>query len=154
MSLPRVGRRVVLGVLLSSLLAPVTLAAQDGEAAVRAVVDSIVAALNAGDAAGIVAHYASDASILPPGEPAVGLEAYKAELEQHLADNTSVFETEILDVGVHGDIAHVRASYHHSLTTSDGEETHEMGNWLITFRNVEGDWKISGEIWAPAPAAM
>lgn len=138
-----------LSLAVASLLLPVAVSAQDDEAAVRAVIDGLVAGINAGDLEAALSYYADDATVMPPQQPGVeGKDALREGLEEYLSANKVHSEAEILDVGVNGDLAHVRATYHDTLTNADGQETHNTGNWLLVLKKGEVGWKITSELWA------
>ena len=145
---------LVLATLLVLVLLPAAASAQSDEEAARAVVVDLVAALTNGDADAAKALYTDDAVSMGPQEPAnAGREAIDASLSEFVAQNTFASETTIVEVEVHGDLAHVRATYHDTVTAKESGEVSDVnGNWLLVLeRGDDGAWKINRELWVHTP---
>ena len=144
--------------------APAALAAQDqasemahdhGDvgAAIEAATEAFVNAYNAGDAAGVAALYAEDATVMPPNaEPAVGREAIEAAMRAELdaAPGFSlVLETTSLEVT--GDVAVELGRY----VVTDPEGGHaDHGSFIAYWKRVDGGWKMAADIWNSSMPAM
>jgi uncharacterized protein (TIGR02246 family) len=152
----------MLGLLLSS---PSAMAADDA-GAIRAGTDAWIKAYNAGNADAIVAMYAEDAVIMPPGAaPARGRAAIKQFLVKDIADSKAAGITLVLtkenDVGVKGDVAWHAGTY---TVANKAGATVDSGGYMEVWRKAGGKWHIVRDIWnsstppptaapAPAPAA-
>jgi len=129
------------------------------EAALRAGTTTWMAAYNAGDADRIVALYAEDGVMMPPGAPAAtGHAAMRAFLTADIA-NAKAAGVTLLDgdssTGVSGNIGWHSGSY--KVTDASGA-TVDSGSYLETCRKADGKWLIIRDIWnsdrpAAAPAA-
>ena len=105
----------------------------------------------AGDVETLVAQYAPDAIVMPPGAPrAEGTEAIRAMftgwLEQAPPATTTVTSDEITVVGS-GDYAHATGSWTMTGTGPDGAEYSDAGKFLAVWQNVNGEWVIVRDIW-------
>ena len=118
----------------------------DVGAALEAATEAFVNAYNAGDAAGVAALYAEDATVMPPNaEPAVGREAIEATMRAELdaAPGFSLaLETTSLEVT--GDVAVELGRY----VVTDPEGGHaDHGSFIAYWKRVDGEWKMAADIW-------
>lgn len=112
--------------------------------------DAWEAALNAGDVEALTAMYAEDCRILPPN----------AELGQGRAAAAAAFG-EMIDAGLTGELETVEArvagdiGYHvgtYVLEGPDGSQV-DRGKFVEVWRQIDGDWQISNDIWNSDMAA-
>jgi uncharacterized protein (TIGR02246 family) len=130
----------------------------EDKASVRAVDAQWARAATAGDGQAIAALYASDAILLPPGEPMVKGEAAK----KYWVDFTNGFsgpvELNTMAVEGGGDVASAIGTYTMSLTprkTGAKPLPPQEGKYLeVLKRQGDGSWKIIYDMWSPdAPPA-
>jgi ketosteroid isomerase-like protein len=120
---------------------------------------------NAGQADAIVALYADDAVLMPPGAPAAqGSAAMKAYLTADIAQSQAAglslaTDTTPVTAGASGDLGWRSGTY--SVKDKAGA-TVETGKWLEAWERRSGKWLVIRDIWnsdskataaAPAPAA-
>jgi len=130
--------------------APAGLSAED-EAAIRAGDAEWARAATAGDGNAIAALYTSDATLLPPGEPAFQGEAAK----KYWVDFINAFSapTELTPTAVEGrgDLAIVAGNYRITLTPKTAGAKPlpvEEGKYLeVLKKQADGSWKIAYDIW-------
>ena len=132
-------------------------AVADDAATIRAGTQTWVQLFNAGSASGLIALYADDAVLMPPGAPlARGQAAIKAHLAKEIAGAKAggvafVLGTEN-EVGVSGDLAWHSGTY---LVKNKAGATVDAGKYLETWRKVGGKWRLIRDIWnsdGPPPA--
>lgn len=104
-----------------------------------------VAAYNAGDAEALAAHFADEALLLPPGEPALaGRLAVERYLRQMLAGEAGTLDVVMHDVRESGGLAVDRAAY--AVRGEDGAV--RRGKYVMVWqRNAAGAWKIVWDMW-------
>jgi len=125
------------------------------EVALRAGTTTWMAAYNAGDVDRIVALYAEDAIMMPPGAPAAtGHAAMRAFLTADIANakaaGVTLFDGES-STGVSGNIGWHSGSY--TVKNAAGE-TVDSGSYLETCRKTDGKWLIIRDLWnSDRPAA-
>jgi uncharacterized protein (TIGR02246 family) len=130
--------------------APARLSAED-EAAIRAVDQAWAKAATAGDAAGLAALYASDAVLLPPGEPAM-----HGEVQKYVSGMTAAvsgpFELKTTTVEGRGDLAYSVGEYRATLTEKKpGAKPMptETGKYIeILKKQPDGSWKMIYDMWS------
>lgn len=125
----------------------------DVAAAIEAANEAYVNAYNAGDAAGVAAVYAEDATVMPPNaEPAVSRDAIEATMQAGLdaAPGFSLaLETTSLEVT--GDVAVELGRY----VVTDPEGGHaDHGSFIAYWKRVDGGWKMAADIWNSSMPAM
>lgn len=112
-------------------------------AEIAALSDAWETALNDGDLDTLVGLYAEHARIMPPnGEAAVGHDAVRAAFSP-MIDAGLGAELETVRSVSAADIGYALGTYR---VTSGGEEL-ERGSFVITSGLVDGEWKITGDIW-------
>jgi uncharacterized protein (TIGR02246 family) len=151
----------VAGLIVFTAVAPMAVAADDA-AAIQAVTAAWVKGYNAGNTDAIVALYAEDAVVMPPGAPPLrGHAAIRQYLVKDIAGSQAAGITLVLgsvnDVGVSGNLAWHSGTY--SVTNKSGA-TIDTGKYLEARRKVGGKWQIIRDIWnsdtpsaAPVPPA-
>jgi uncharacterized protein (TIGR02246 family) len=131
------------------------------DAAIRTVSPAWATAYNAGDADALVALYAEDAVVNPPGVPAASGHAAIREYFVKDVDAAKaagvVFNLTTSDVGVSGDLGWESGTF--TVTDKSGA-TIETGKYVSLFQKRDGKWLLFRDIWnsdtapvAPAPAA-
>ena len=113
----------------------------------RAYGDAVVA----GDIDAIMAQYAPDAILLPPGAPRMeGSAAIRSMFEAWVQEglpSSMTLTTGDVTVASAGDYAHAVGSFSLSGTAPDGTEWGDEGKYLAVWKNVDGDWKMVADIW-------
>jgi ketosteroid isomerase-like protein len=100
-------------------------------------------AINRGDVAAIVALYAPDAQILPPGAAAVvGPEAIRQFFQRLLSlPELSIEVTnESTEVAAAGDLAYSRGRFRMSWGKRE-ERLEDRGKYLVVWRRIDGEWR-------------
>ncbi|HQR11663.1 MAG TPA: DUF4440 domain-containing protein [Casimicrobiaceae bacterium] len=136
------------------------IAADDAAATIRAGTAAWVKAFNAGNVDGVVATYAEDAVVMPPGSPMLrGHAAIKPVLAREIAGAQAGGVTFVMgnvnDVAVFGDTAWHSGTF--SVTNKSGAVV-DTGKYMEIWSKKGGKWHISRDIWnsdtpPPAPAA-
>jgi uncharacterized protein (TIGR02246 family) len=127
--------------------------------AVRAVAEGIVAADNARDVERVVAHYAADAVLLPPGEsPVHGRAAIRPRYEALFAAFAPAIVGRVDEVCAEGRLALVRGHNGGRLAARGGEPSRDLDDayLMVLRREDDGHWRISHLIWhraSPPPSA-
>jgi ketosteroid isomerase-like protein len=139
------------------LLATATPAlACDGDTAgVRAVAEGIVAADNARDIGRVLAYYADDAVLLPPGElPLSDHGEIRRRYDGLFQDFDPDIEARIDEICADGNIAFVRGHNGGWLVSRVGGRSRELDDvyLMVLRRDAGGDWKIARLMWHPAHA--
>ncbi|HSM35745.1 MAG TPA: SgcJ/EcaC family oxidoreductase [Longimicrobiales bacterium] len=128
--------------------------AGDHAAGIEAANEAWANAFNAGDAAALTAIYTPDAVVMAPGaERAVGTAAIQALFEAALGAASGVTVTlESAALEHAGDMVLEHGKY--VMTGPDGGHA-DHGSYMAVWRQVDGEWKISRDIWnsSMAPAA-
>jgi uncharacterized protein (TIGR02246 family) len=127
-------------------------------AAIGQIREAYVAADNAGDAAGIAALYAANATFMPPDQPAVsGSAAVQAHYEAILEQMTASLTVNSRETHAAGDIGYDAGSFSLQLTPkAGGDPTQISGKYLVLAgRQADGSWKITNMIFnTDAPGMM
>jgi uncharacterized protein (TIGR02246 family) len=128
------------------------------KASVRAVDTQWAQAAKAGDGQAIAALYASDAILLPPGEPMVKGEAAKKYWVDFANGFSGSTELNTMAVEGGGDVASAIGTYTMNLTPRKAGAKPlptEEGKYLeVLKRQDDGTWKIIYDMWSPnAPPA-
>jgi uncharacterized protein (TIGR02246 family) len=120
------------------------------EQAIRSVVESEMAAANAGDLEGWLAHFADDVSFLPANESILlGKEAVRAWGEFLFSQFDLHEDVSVEEVVVSGDLAYTRTTFAMTMTPKAGGESFtDVGKMLSIFgRQQDGSWKWSRACW-------
>lgn len=120
----------------------------DDESAIRAGVESIIAAANRGDWPAWTDGYAENAVAMPPNRrPLIG----RAALLELLASlpPTSDWEYDVIDLDGRGDLAFLRGTFtvRMSLPGSEVPTTVSGSSMYIWRRQSDESWKVEREIW-------
>ncbi len=126
-------------------------------AAIRALVEQWIAAIETGDVDGVLALYTDDAVRLPPDGPAFsGKEAF----EEYFSGAFEQFSFEVVwpvegteEIVVADGWAYHLSEYAMLVTPKEGGETmEEKGNVVVIIqRQPDGSWKFAREIWNHPP---
>lgn len=113
----------------------------------RAYGDAVVA----GDVDAIMAQYAPEAVLLPPGGPRMEGSAeirpmFEAWVEEGLPSSMTL-TTGNVTVASSGDYAYAVGSFSLSGTAPDGSEWGDEGKYLAVWKNTDGDWRMVADIW-------
>jgi ketosteroid isomerase-like protein len=137
---------------------PAASLSDEDKASVRAVDAEWARAAKAGDGAAIGALYASDAILLPPGEPMVKGEAAKKYWVDFANGFSGPTELNTMTVEGGGSVASAVGTYKMSLTPKKAGAKPlptEEGKYVeVLKRQDDGSWKIVYDIWnqnAPPP---
>ena len=121
------------------------------EAAIRQVDSDIVAAINAHNIDALLAFYAEDARMLPPGAPpVVGKDAIR-DLANAFVSAGVVVTHNLEDVVVSkgGDLAYVSYSYELTFTDPEGTPGAEKGKDISIYKKAaDGSWKLAIDMWS------
>lgn len=124
------------------------------EAAIRRTDAAWLAAASAHDLDRILPFWADDATILPPGAPAiVGKDAIRKYVSSSFATPgfSIIWTTEKVDVSESGDLAYSSGTDHISLNTPDGKPvTEENRAVAIWKKQPDGSWKCVMDVMTPA----
>jgi uncharacterized protein (TIGR02246 family) len=130
----------------------------EDKASIRAVDAQWARAATAGDGQAIAALYASDAILLPPGEPMVKGEAAKKYWVNFVNGFSGPIELNTMAVEGGGDVASAIGTYTMTLTPRKAGAKPlptQEGKYLeVLKRQDDGSWKIIYDMWSPnaAPA--
>lgn len=120
--------------------------ARDGiEAAIGAIVES----LNAGDAAGVAAHYTDDAALLPPNAARIdGREGirgvWQGLIDAGVRDVTLITQ----EVDVFSDVANEVGIISATAPGEDGGRVRLVGKYVAVWkRGSDGTWRMHRDIW-------
>ena len=121
-------------------------------AAVRQVAEGIIAADNRGDLDRVLASYAKDAVLMPPGEGAiVGLDAIRPRYEQLFSSAKLQIDLHVDEAFADGRVGYVRGRNGGSVTPKQGGQPLILDDvFLMMLRCDAGAWRISHIIWHPA----
>ena len=143
---------------LAGVAQPASAVSGTDEAAIRAQTTNWGKAYNGGDVKGVVAQYADDAILLPPGAPRViGKAAILTFFTKDIAGSQAagaVFNINPkTDVGVSGDMGWESGTY----TATIKGAVVESGKFLSVSRKRDGKWHYIRDTWnadaPPAPGA-
>jgi uncharacterized protein (TIGR02246 family) len=124
--------------------------ATSDQAAIHAVAEALLAAVNGGDVGAILACWAPDGVLLPPHHPAVhGHAAMAAYFSRVFAARRLTFTFTGSVVVVLGDAAVEHLTYASRATPlAGGDTTEDIGKGLhVCARQPSGAWKITHDIW-------
>jgi uncharacterized protein (TIGR02246 family) len=117
---------------------------------IRAVASGIVAADNRRDIERVLAYYAADAVLMPPGEASVlGRDTIRPRYEELFANFTPEIDLQIHEACVSGSLGFVRGSNRGRLSPRGAGEVRLLNDPFIMLLRVESDgvWRISHLIW-------
>ena len=119
---------------------------------VRADIDranrGFVEAYNRGDAAGAVAVYTEDATILPPGSPRVrGRDGIRAFWQAVMDSGVRAVDLRTDDLEVSGDMAREIGTATLTVATEAGHEETMTAKFVVVWKRQGGDWRWHTDIW-------
>ena len=124
-----------------------------GEEEIQGLFDRLMAADNRGDVEAVVACYADDAVLLPPGgESTKGVENIRPSYESLFASNRLEVRMEVESIEVKGSLAFSRGFTRGRIVPKDGSPPRELHDrYLMVLRQgPRGEWKIAALMWSPA----
>ena len=121
---------------------------EDAEKFIRASVKAMEAGVVAGDADKAAGMYASDASFMPPNEPAVkGIDAIRKWFAGMLAAGKVKLDINPDDVLVSGDLAVERGTWAISLMpTGATTAATDHGKYIVVWQKRDGKWQAVNDI--------
>lgn len=128
------------------------------EAAIRQLDAEFFNAVQAKNAAGAAATYASDATSLPPNSPPLkGTEAITRYTEQVLKtpELTMTGESTDIDFSDDGTVAYATGKYSVTFKDAKGKTIKDEGKYLNVLKKIDGKWKIVADAFnsnTPLPA--
>jgi uncharacterized protein (TIGR02246 family) len=127
------------------------------ERVIRDLDKKFVQAVAAKDTMTIGDLYAEDGEFLPQGAPRVtGRAAIQSAWAQFLqAPNLSLtFEPSKVVVSTAGDIAHETGTYRLAMDGPKGRRIEDAGKFVVTWKKVNGAWKVALDIFNSDKGAM
>jgi len=107
-----------------------------------------VEAYNRGDAAGAVAVYTEDATILPPGSPRVrGRDGIRAFWQAAMDSGVRAVDLRTDDLEVSGDMAREIGTATLTVATEAGHEETMTAKFVVVWKRQGGDWRWHTDIW-------
>jgi uncharacterized protein (TIGR02246 family) len=122
-------------------------------AAIREVLDQEVQAGSAGDADGFIAAFSDDATVIPPGAPAVSGDAFRQWARSFFEQVDVQVEYEDRQIILADDHAIHHYGFDWTITPkAGGEPLVESGEGLHILRRAEdGSWRITHDVWNAGP---
>ena len=119
---------------------------------VRADIDranrGFVEAYNRGDAAGAVAVYTEDATILPPGSPRVsGRDAIRRFWQGAMDAGVRAVDLQTDDLEVGGDLAREIGTATLTVRPEGGDEQTATAKFVVVWRRRGDEWRWHTDIW-------
>lgn len=107
-----------------------------------------VEAYNRGDAAGAVAVYTDDATILPPGSPRVsGRDGIQAFWQGAMDSGVRAVDLHTDDLEVAGDMAREIGTATLTIRAVGGAEQTATAKFVVVWARRDGDWRWHTDIW-------
>ncbi|MBI4512559.1 MAG: SgcJ/EcaC family oxidoreductase [Gemmatimonadetes bacterium] len=132
---------------------------------VKGLTQAFVQAFNAGDVNGLVATYADNAVVLPPGAELMrGADGIRQFFETGMAGPRGTLTVNTVETYGEGGLAYEVGTYSYSVTDAAGMTQTENGKYMVVLRKqADGSWKAVADTWnqdapmmmpaaAPAPA--
>jgi uncharacterized protein (TIGR02246 family) len=141
----RLGRRLLLALVLVLVSQPAAAQAEDVRAAIEAGNARFIAAFSRGDATAIAALYTSGAVVFPPQADMVrGRDAierfWKGAMDAGIKGVTLL----TVEVEAHGDTAHEVGTYG---LVGEGGRALDTGKYVVIWMREQGQWKLHRDIW-------
>jgi uncharacterized protein (TIGR02246 family) len=115
----------------------------DDERAIRALIDTWMAASKAGDTATVLGLMADDVVFMVPGREPFGKQEFAAA-SQGMQGATIDGKSEIVELKVLGDWAYLRGRLQVSMTPPGGNPIHRSGYTLTILRKeADGKWRLA-----------
>ena len=125
----------------TTLLSMAASAADESDLAGRAA--SWQNGFNSGDLEAVAALYADDSNRMPPNEETIGKSGIVANL-QPFKDMGAQIKLAVTHAESVGDLAYGAGTY--EITGADGSHV-DHGKWLNVSKRINGEWKITHDIW-------
>jgi uncharacterized protein (TIGR02246 family) len=108
-----------------------------------------MAAYNKGDAAGVAALYADDATVLPPNSEMVqGKQAIQDLWSSMMQTGLKEVKLTTVKVGGSGDTIYEIGQYTAKIQPQGGAGMTDPGKYIVVLkRQPEGTWKLAADIW-------
>ena len=127
--------------------APQDTTAEDRQA-IRAASKQFADNYNSGNIAALVALYTEEPKILPPNSSIViGKEGIQAVFQGFYDVGGRDLQLTVLDLHVHGDMAHVVGKYTSTTQPEEGEAISNSGKYVELWKRENGTWKLNTAIW-------
>ena len=144
-------RFIVVATLMMAVVAAPALAGDMGaeEKAIRALDEQWVAAVAAGDIEAIAGLYAADGLFMPTGSPPVEGPAAIGEAWAGLMAIPGValsFAPTRIEVAESDDVAIDIGTYSLSFDDGNGGRVEDEGKYVVTWRKIDGEWKVTADI--------
>jgi uncharacterized protein (TIGR02246 family) len=125
------------------------------EQAIRDLHAAWIAAINAGDLAGLLALMADDAVFLGPGQPPIGRDGFPSGFSTAHREARVNCRSELEDVVVVGEVAYTRARDSLSVRPrAGGDEMQLAGHRLTVYRKQpDGRWLLARDAHTLSPVA-
>ncbi len=121
--------------------------AADAESAIAAAGKDFVAAANAGNVAGVVAIYDTNAVLMPPNfPPQRGIDAIRNYWTAFLHQGSVKLVLTTENVTQSCDLASESGSFEVTLVPQSGSLIHDNGKYVVTWRRINGQWKAISDI--------
>jgi uncharacterized protein (TIGR02246 family) len=115
----------------------------DDERAIRALIDTWMAASKAGDTATVLSLMSDDVLFMVPGREPFGKQEFAAAA-QGMQGATIDGKSEIVELKVLGDWAYLRGRLQVAMTPSGGNPIHRSGYTLTILRKeADGKWRLA-----------
>jgi uncharacterized protein (TIGR02246 family) len=112
--------------------------------AIAAANETFMAALQAGDAAGLAALYTATGQLLPPNvDTMAGHAAIQAFWQGAMDMGIRSAQLEIAEVEGHGDTAIEVSAY---TLCGEGEQVLDQGKYIVVWKREGGQWKLHRDI--------
>jgi uncharacterized protein (TIGR02246 family) len=122
----------------------------DFRAAIENAIAAFEKAANAKDAASLASFYADDATILPPGSPAVkGRANIQAFWQAFLNAGASDPKLRVVEVGSSGDLAYEVGTFEANMPNAQGAIARTGGKYLVVWkRQPDGSIKMVADMFS------
>jgi uncharacterized protein (TIGR02246 family) len=113
--------------------------------AIESVNESLMAAFQRGDSAGLAALYADDGQLLPPNSEALsGRDAIQAYWQEGMDAGVTIAKLETLELEGFGDTAYEVGWY---ALYGGGNQLFDQGKFVVIWKKADGQWKLYRDIW-------
>jgi uncharacterized protein (TIGR02246 family) len=140
------------------LVATVVVSAQapKTDASLSKIAADFGAAVTANNAAKVATFYASDATFMPPNEPAVrGRANIQAWFQKQIDQGATTLRLTPTESRISGDLAFEAGTYTFGMKPKSGQSMTDTGKYIVVLKKEGADWKISHDIFnsdMPPPA--
>ena len=114
---------------------------------ISAVRDQFTKVFNQGDAAAASKLYTKDAKFLAPNSSvAKGRRDIQTLFQSCFDIGERVLQINVVDISVHGDIAHEVGNYSLTIQPEKSEAISDIGKYVIIWKREDGNWKLNVDI--------